>query len=664
MLNPQNWLENTYSDKKNTTLIDFDRGKLEFNQGELIINNYPNLEIIWTTGEGKIKNIAKLTINNCPQLVEINVADWVDNQELTINNCPNLTELRCDNNQLTKLDISNCWDLAILYCYENQLTNLKFVQQLTKLETLVIYSNSITTGLEYLPLSLKVFECDWGEKIWNELALYGKNLRAWQQAHPELMNNDLSLTNLTLTEQNTTPLIVTATPNYLLDRIRKAKAITSDESPTSFSYSGFALRDNHPLAWERENQEVATSLPLRLYNFETKQVVTTANSKDIPHYLALSYVWGTEWEKQPQTYGQDYQTDLTKLGHKALNKAIATWKVIKQDSITSINYIWIDNFCINQSDPAEKGQEVKNQKQYYNNATATLIAVDGEILQQGEWSDLWTKHIIKQIVISSWFTRSWTFQEGLLSKQTIFMFDDGLVDGRILAKIWTGLQDSKTLNHTTIFSTPLGWSYGATKDHSIKLSLSQALDAVKHRKQTVALDGLYSILGLLPYGKQATVNYENNTPEQVLQELMDLARQENPYEVISWFGERRDDKFWTIPQIKEDGSTNVEGFMNIAAQPQSLQITEQGILLAGWNSDNLSKEYVIIFPNSEQIVSDKLFQILVPKLEYSHLPIKVTKSAYRNIFNDKIFIDMINKQVVEGGQAIAEYQTQIEILPK
>ncbi|CAI2188244.1 17277_t:CDS:2, partial [Funneliformis geosporum] len=148
----------------------------------------------------------------------------------------------------------------------------------------------------------------------------------------------------------------------------------------------------------------------------------------------------------------------------------------------------------------EKGREVAKQKDYYNQAMATLIAIDGKIGVKGE-------------------------KKGLLSKQTLFMFDD------------------------------------ATKDQVVQLSLSQALDAVKHRQQTVALDGLYSILGLLPYGEQATVSYENNTPEQALKELMNLARQENPFE------------------INEDGSTKVEGFVQIKTQSEALQINKQGILL-------------------------------------------------------------------------------------
>ncbi|CAI2198780.1 12051_t:CDS:1, partial [Funneliformis geosporum] len=49
-----------------------------------------------------------------------------------------------------------------------------------------------------------------------------------------------------------------------------------------------------------------------------------------------------------------------------------------------------------------------------------------------------------------------------------------------------------------------------------------------------------------------------------------------------------------------------------------------------------------------------------PKPKYSHLPIKLTDTLYSDITNDKIFIDMINKRVIEGKEEIAEYQAQIE----
>jgi len=44
--------------------------------------------------------------------------------------------------------------------------------------------------------------------------------------------------------------------------------------------------------------------------------------------------------------------------------------------------------------------------------------------------------------------------------------------------------------------------------HKVNLSLGEALFAVSHRKQTVSVDGIYSILGLLPYGEKVEINYK------------------------------------------------------------------------------------------------------------------------------------------------------------
>ena len=42
---------------------------------------------------------------------------------------------------------------------------------------------------------------------------------------------------------------------------------------------------------------------------------------------------------------------------------------------------------------------------------------------------------------------------------------------------------------------------------------------MKERGRSIALDGIYSIIGLLPYGKEVKVNYEKD-PESVLREVM------------------------------------------------------------------------------------------------------------------------------------------------
>ncbi|CAI2173372.1 6724_t:CDS:2 [Funneliformis geosporum] len=201
--NAEEYLQKKYSDKENTKLIKFNNNALQLSEkGELVISDYPNLEEIRAIGSENINNITKVTVANCSKLKEIDITNFVDNERLEITNCSDLEKLYCGNNKLSAikgLNLTNCGklndlecnenqltqltlpkldNLQKLICYNNNLTNLKFVQQSTKLEILSIGDNNITTGLEYLPVSLKEFWCEQRGEIWNELALYGKNLRA------------------------------------------------------------------------------------------------------------------------------------------------------------------------------------------------------------------------------------------------------------------------------------------------------------------------------------------------------------------------------------------------------------------------------------------------------------------------------------------------------
>ena len=57
---------------------------------------------------------------------------------------------------------------------------------------------------------------------------------------------------------------------------------------------------------------------------------------------------------------------------QALQKAISACQLI------GIDYLWIDQLCINQFDNFEQGQEVSKMRQYYGNASTTLVAIDAE----------------------------------------------------------------------------------------------------------------------------------------------------------------------------------------------------------------------------------------------------------------------------------------------
>ena len=127
MVNAQQWLESQkgYNNKETKKII-FDSSSPSFDQaGELIITDYPSLEVIATTGSKDIKKITRVIISNCPQLKEVNITNFIDNHGLKIINCPNLENLYCGNNQhITDLDVSNFPNLKELQCWKNKLTKL------------------------------------------------------------------------------------------------------------------------------------------------------------------------------------------------------------------------------------------------------------------------------------------------------------------------------------------------------------------------------------------------------------------------------------------------------------------------------------------------------------------------------------------------------------
>ncbi|CAI2167046.1 15864_t:CDS:10 [Funneliformis geosporum] len=105
-----------------------------------------------------------------------------------------------------------------------------------------------------------------------------------------------------------------------------------------------------------------------------------------------------------------------------------------------------------------------------------------------------------------------------------------------------------------------GDGYDATTD-KVELTLTQALYAIKNRKRTEPLDGIYSILGLLPYGKDVTVDYStNNTSEKALVEVMKVAIANGYAEPLSWHGESNNGEgLCCLPQIDKEGSASVMG---------------------------------------------------------------------------------------------------------
>jgi len=132
MVNNQNEFNKEYNNKETTEI----KIKNEDFEGQLIVENYPSLEILYLRG---IDSIDKIILKNLTQLQKCTISDC-GVQELVIENCP----------QIKELNVSN-----------NSLTNLEFLKNVEKLQKLDVDDNTtLESGLEHLPQSLKEFSCE------------------------------------------------------------------------------------------------------------------------------------------------------------------------------------------------------------------------------------------------------------------------------------------------------------------------------------------------------------------------------------------------------------------------------------------------------------------------------------------------------------------------
>jgi hypothetical protein len=172
---------------------------------------------------------------------------------------------------------------------------------------------------------------------------------------------------------------------------------------------------------------------LRLYDCLTAKVVL-AKSVANPPWLALSYVWGETAHFKPIEVSDDHRvTDLPRTIHDAVI-------VTKQ---LGYRYLWIDELCIDQRNIVHKDSQLKQMDRIYRDADLTIVAAAGDnkaygipgvstrnrsthpILRfdQGVLLSIGPEPNRQVALNSTWSTRAWTFQEGILPRRLLVFTD-------------------------------------------------------------------------------------------------------------------------------------------------------------------------------------------------------------------------------------------------
>jgi hypothetical protein len=147
-------------------------------------------------------------------------------------------------------------------------------------------------------------------------------------------------------------------------------------------------------------------------------------------YTALSYVWG-------EGSITDSSLSSLKIAPKVILDSIEVTKKL------GFRYLWVDRYCIDQSDLLGKHEQIGQMDTIYASAQVTIIAADSDdpnrglagvrgtsrtpqpIFRGGSYQIVSSLQSSETMISSSrWATRGWTYQEGLLSNRRLIFSAD------------------------------------------------------------------------------------------------------------------------------------------------------------------------------------------------------------------------------------------------
>ncbi|WAO91181.1 HET domain-containing protein [Fusarium falciforme] len=265
---------------------------------------------------------------------------------------------------------------------------------------------------------------------------------------------------------------------------------------------------------------------LRLIDCATRRIVQQGDQ--VPSYVALSYVWGA-----PPTAGSGEKSKL-KLGNSNLPRDSLdigeSIEAVVEDAIRvtlglGYEFLWVDRHCILQEgDSKVKEEQLQRMDLVYANAEVTLVATAGQASSSGlpgvssrcprvsQPSVRIKGHAITlippvpahQIKSSTWMTRGWTYQEGLLAHRRLFFSESemsfecrGLL-AREAIRLPAGVE--RQMSHLDRRLMEPSWIYepsGIVSSGKGGIDLFERLAEYTRRNLTYQSDALNAMLGIL-----------------------------------------------------------------------------------------------------------------------------------------------------------------------
>ncbi|KAK5039839.1 hypothetical protein LTS07_000334 [Exophiala sideris] len=205
----------------------------------------------------------------------------------------------------------------------------------------------------------------------------------------------------------------------------------------------------------------------------------TFEGREVPEYAILSHRWEADEISLQELQGN-------------LNQHKAGWQKLRQfcqyAESKGHRFVWMDTCCIDKTSSAELSEAINSMFKWYRRAKVCYACLC-DVPARGDLSATeWTK----KFKSSEWFTRGWTLQELLASRELIFL--PPTWEGEIGTRASLS-QEVKEV--TGIPKEPLsrGWSlqdgFGAPR-----FTVAQIMSWASARRTTRTEDTAYSLMGL------------------------------------------------------------------------------------------------------------------------------------------------------------------------
>jgi len=260
------------------------------------------------------------------------------------------------------------------------------------------------------------------------------------------------------------------------------------------------------------------SVPLlRVIDCE-RRVITNQDPKTC-RYLALSYVWGNA----PSAEQMEWSEKLPETLPKVIEDAIVL--ALKLDH----QFLWVDRYCIKQNDNKDRLTQIHNMDGIYKNAFACIIAAAGSdstfglpgvstvprIPQNramvGNRLLVSTMPSIETVVKSStWATRAWTYQEGLLSRRRLLFTEYQVYYDCLVMSCAEAVHEPLDALHTKNKQALIGFKYSTRLFPLVDSKSAWELIAdYSSRPLTKTDDALNAMLGIFStLQKQDEIEYQ------------------------------------------------------------------------------------------------------------------------------------------------------------